>query len=248
MADVKWIKIAVNIFDNRKIRQIECLPDGDGVIAIWFKILCLAGTVNDCGMIYMTKDIPYTEQMLAVEFKRPLALIQMAMRVFEQFGMIEVVDEIIHVSNWEKYQNIEAMERIRDQTRQRVAAHRERKALNEACNVTVTQCNATDKEEDIDKSKKENIYRRFTPPTITEVSDYCKERNNTVDPQRFIDHYTSNGWMVGKTKMKDWKAAVRNWERNNGKTFGSAQKPNSAGSSGEDSRPRFDFTKPRPKV
>ena len=246
MADVKWIKIAVNIFDNRKIRQIECLPDGDGVIAIWFKILCLAGTVNDCGMIYMTKDIPYTEQMLAVEFNRPIALIQMAMRVFQQFSMIEIVDEIIHVSNWERYQNIEAMERIRGQTRQRVAAHRERKALNEACNVTVTQCNATDKEEDIDKIKKESIYRRFTPPTITEVSEYCKERNNTVDPQRFIDHYTSNGWMVGKVKMKDWKATVRNWEKKDAEYNRSTQKPGTSVQASD--RPRFDFTKPRPKV
>lgn len=54
---------------------------------------------------------------------------------------------------------------------------------------------------------------RFAPPTIQEVTDYCFERNNTIDPQRFIDFYTSNGWKVGKNPMKDWKAAVRNWEQ-----------------------------------
>lgn len=54
---------------------------------------------------------------------------------------------------------------------------------------------------------------RFTPPTVEEVFLYCVERKNTVDPQRFVDFYTSKGWMVGKTKMKDWKAAVRNWEK-----------------------------------
>lgn len=54
---------------------------------------------------------------------------------------------------------------------------------------------------------------RFTPPTLEEVEDYCIERNNNVDPERFIDYYTSNGWMVGKNKMKDWKAAVRTWEK-----------------------------------
>lgn len=54
---------------------------------------------------------------------------------------------------------------------------------------------------------------RFIPPTIDEVTAYCRERNNTVDPERFIDHYTANGWMVGKNKMKDWKASVRTWER-----------------------------------
>ena len=57
--------------------------------------------------------------------------------------------------------------------------------------------------------------KRFTPPTVEQVAEYCKERNNAVDPQKFIDHYTANGWKVGKNKMKDWKAAVRTWERNN---------------------------------
>ena len=55
--------------------------------------------------------------------------------------------------------------------------------------------------------------KRFTPPTVDEVRAYCQERGNTVDPQRFVDYYSSNGWMVGRTKMKDWKAAVRNWEQ-----------------------------------
>lgn len=59
--------------------------------------------------------------------------------------------------------------------------------------------------------------RRFTPPTVEEVQDYCWERGNGVDPQRFVDYYTSNGWMVGKNKMKDWKAAVRTWEQKESK-------------------------------
>ena len=55
--------------------------------------------------------------------------------------------------------------------------------------------------------------KRFTPPTVDEVRAYCQERGNNVDPQRFVDYYSSNGWMVGKSKMKDWKAAVRTWEQ-----------------------------------
>lgn len=53
---------------------------------------------------------------------------------------------------------------------------------------------------------------RFVKPTVEEIADYCAERKNGIDPQRFFDYYESNGWMVGKTHMKDWKAAVRNWE------------------------------------
>ena len=64
--------------------------------------------------------------------------------------------------------------------------------------------------------------KRFAPPTLEEVKAYCSERNNNVDAARFIDYYTANGWLIGKNKMKDWKAAVRTWERNNfnTKTYG----------------------------
>lgn len=75
--------------------------------------------------------------------------------------------------------------------------------------------NVTQSIEYRDKSidKKENIKeKRFYPPTLEEVTTYCNERNNRVDPNRFIDYYTSKGWMIGKNKMKDWKACVRTWE------------------------------------
>ena len=64
----------------------------------------------------------------------------------------------------------------------------------------------------IDKNNKEKTYR-FTPPTVDEVKAYCQERKNNVDPERFVNFYASKGWMIGKSKMKDWKAAVRGWEK-----------------------------------
>lgn len=218
--DIKWIKLATNIFDNKKIKQIETLPDGDSIIVIWFKLLALAGSVNDNGFVYFTKDIPYTDQMLAAYFNRPLTTIQMAISIFEKYGMIEIVDNVIFVSNWEKYQNVDAMERIREQTRLRVAKHRELKKIecNVTSNVTVTQSNATDIDKDIDIDKRKDIPKGiskrkcFAPPTVDEVRAYCQERGNNIDPQRFVDFYESKGWFVGKNKMKDWKAAVRNWE------------------------------------
>ena len=180
MADIKWIKIVTDMFDNRKIRQIECLPDGDSIIVIWMKLLCLAGQTNDNGMVYFTKDIPYTEQMLSQQFNRPLTTIQMALKTFEQFGMVELVDNILHISNWEKYQNIEGMEKIREQTRKRVAKHRANQKLlesNVTCNVTVTQSNATDKDIDKDKDIENNIH------TATAVR---------IDYQHYVDLYNSH--------------------------------------------------------
>ena len=161
MAEIKWIKIVTDIFDNRKIKQIESLPDGDTIIVIWFKLLCLAGVINDNGSIYITQEIPYTEETLATQFNRPLATIQLAMKTFQAFGMIEVINDVLHISNWENYQNIEGMEKIREQTRKRVAKHRKNQRLklkSGNANVTlhVTQSNATDKNRK-DKKRKEEI-------------------------------------------------------------------------------------------
>lgn len=72
--------------------------------------------------------------------------------------------------------------------------------------------NNKDKDKDIVKAKAK--VKRFVKPTIEEVADYCNERNNDVDAEKFYDYYSSNGWKVGKNAMKDWKASVRTWEKN----------------------------------
>lgn len=176
MPDVKWIKLATDIFDNRKIRQIEAMPEGDSIIVIWIKLLCLAGNVNDNGFVYLTKEIPFTDQMLATEFNRPLLTVQLALKTFLQFGMIEIIDNVLFLSGWEKYQNTAGLDRIREQTRKRVANYRERKALLEAsktADVTlhVTQCNAA--EEEIEKEIEIDIEEELEiPVAAAEKTNY----------------------------------------------------------------------------
>lgn len=232
MADVKWIRLATEVFDNRKIKQIEKMPDGDSIIVIWFKLLCLAGNINAGGMIYFTSEIPYTEEMLATEFNIPIQKLQtlkLALLTFQNFHMIEIIDNVFYISSWEKYQNIEGLEKIREQNRIRKQKERNRKSIE--CHVTVTeevaQCHATDKEidKDIDKNIKKSS--RFTPPTQEEVQAYCTERHNQVDAEQFIDFYSSKGWKVGNQSMKDWKAAVRTWERRDNKQPQQKQQPKS---------------------
>jgi len=89
------------------------------------------------------------------------------------------------------------------------------------------------KERDKSMSAKPTATKKFIPPTVQEVAAYCRERGNSVDPERFTDFYTSKGWMVGKNKMKDWKSAVRTWEGNQkqGGTPNGSSKPHN-----EDSR------------
>lgn len=138
--DVKWIKIATDIFDNRKIRLIEKMPEGDSLVLIWFKLLCLAGSINDSGTIYITKEVPYTDETLSHLFNKPINITRLALNVFKQFEMIEIIDDFILLSNWDKYQNIAGLELIREKTRLRVAKHREnqQKISNVTSNVTVT--------------------------------------------------------------------------------------------------------------
>lgn len=184
MADVKWIKVATEMFDNRKIKQIETLPDGDVIIVIWMKLLCLAGNLNEQGFIYFTKEIPYTEEMMAHEFNRPINTVRLALQTFERFNMIEIINDVIMVSNWEKYQNAEGMDKIREQTRLRVAKHREKKKQlllsqtndNVSCNVTVTQDNAI--EEDKEKEKEEE----------KELEEE-REKRDRVNYQEIVDMY-----------------------------------------------------------
>ncbi len=224
--EVKWIKIATDIFDNKKIKQIECQPDGDSIIVVWFKLLCLAGNTNDSGMVYITKDIPYTEQMLSIQFNRPLDLVQNALNVFQKFGMIHIVDDILHVSNWEKYQNVDGLERIREQTRKRVEKHRNKNKLlqldscNVTCNATETQCNAIDK--DIDKKENKNIIDTVVSmynetcvsfPKCTAVSEKRKKSikarlNNGYTVEDFktvFDKAEASTFLKGGNK-NDWKA------------------------------------------
>lgn len=224
MADIKWIKITTDIFDNRKIRQIEALPDGDTIIVIWVKLICLAGSINDGGYVYFTKEIPYTDQTLSTQFNRPLHTIQLALQTFRQFNMIEIVDDILKISNWEKYQNVDGMEKIKEQTRLRVQKHREKQKqieCNVTRNVTVTQSNAIDIdiEEDIDKNKnkKKNINtstssdekNRSQPSTVPSVIELILNDKSLFpvhqeDIDLWTELYPSVDIMQELRKMKGW--------------------------------------------
>lgn len=203
MADVKWIKIATNMFDNRKIKLIEVMPEGDAIIAIWFKLLCLAGTTNDSGTVYFTKDIPYTEEMLASIFNRPLTTVRLAIATFKKFEMVEIVDDFIQISNWEKYQNSDKLEQLKQQNRERQKRwYDKQKTLdNNNSNVSLTlgltQPNAIDKEEDKDKEVlKENIIKEKNQPFSPKIPKELQELFDFWNSKGIVVHRTINEKMV----------------------------------------------------
>lgn len=115
MSDVKWIKISTSIFDDEKIQLIEAMPDADTVLVIWLKLLVQAGKVNHAGEIHMEEGIPYTDEMLSTIFRRPLNSVRLALQIFQKFKMIEIVDGNIGIVNWNKHQNVDGMEKIKEQ-------------------------------------------------------------------------------------------------------------------------------------
>ncbi|MGO3019011.1 MAG: phage replisome organizer N-terminal domain-containing protein [Anaerococcus sp.] len=153
MAGISWIKLSVNIFDDEKIKLIKSIPEGDAIILIWIQLLCLAGKTNDNGAVYIGQHMSYTDEMISTICNQPLNTVRLALQTFEQFEMINLdQDGLISISNWEKHQNVEGMERVREQTRKRVAKFRAKQKELESSNANVTLRNATDKNR-IDKNK-----------------------------------------------------------------------------------------------
>mgnify|MGYP003143570560 CR=1 FL=1 len=159
MAEIKWIKITVDIFDDEKIKLIDTLPDRDCTLVIWFKLLALTGKKNESGLLFMSPQMPYTDEMLATIFNRPINNVRLALKTFTDFGMIEIhKDNVINVVNWEKHQNIDGMDKIREQNRIRKQNQRLRqKQLQDKSHVTSRDDHATDKKKiRIEENKKKN--------------------------------------------------------------------------------------------
>lgn len=237
MAEVKWIKIVTDVFDDEKVLLIESLPESDGIIVIWFKLLCLAGKQNNSGVFLMNNKIPYTEEMLAAIFRRPLSTVKLALRTFEDFGMIEIVDGVITIPNWNKHQSLDQLELAREQTRKRVAKHRAKQKekvlglpektevteCNVTCNGEVTQSNADrldiDKNKnrldiDKDKNKEKNTkhkYGEYKHVLLTD-SEYNKllEQYGSSGIEEIITYLDEYLEMKG-TKYKSHYMVIKKW-------------------------------------
>lgn len=189
MADVKWIKITTDIFDDEKILLIEGLPSSDEIIVIWFKLLILAGKQNNNGVFLMNERIPYTDEMLATIFRRDINIVRLALKTFEQFGMLELVDNVITIPNWNKHQQLDSYEKKKQQDRERQKARRaEQKVLalgtkdmnknsegekkSRDSRENVAENRGLDKEVDIDKELKEKVKKE--KPTKSALDDLLK--------------------------------------------------------------------------
>ena len=159
MNGLKWIKICSDIFDHEKILMIESLPNADNIIVIWFKLLCLAGKSNNSGVFLMNDKIAYSDEMLAAIFRRDVKIVRMALKTFQDFAMIEIINDTVTIPNWSKYQTLDAYEKKKERDRiyqqnrrkkQKLLAEKSKKSSDKSLDPSVDVATL---EEDIDKER-----------------------------------------------------------------------------------------------
>lgn len=155
MAEVKWIKIVTDVFDDEKILMIETMPEADTIIVIWFKLLCLAGKQNNSGVFQMGQ-MPYTDEMFSTIFRRPLNTVRLALKTFERFGMIEIVHNTVTIPNWGKHQNIDQIESRNAYMKNYMREYREKQKLISSGNANC-KANSKSNVSEADKNREEEI-------------------------------------------------------------------------------------------
>ncbi len=212
VADIKWIKITTNMFEDEKIRLIDAMPERDTIHYVWIRLLVQAGKTNSNGFIFLGENIPYTDEMLSTIFCRPLTSIRLALKTLKDFRMIEVdEDNLIKIINWEKHQNVEGMERVREQNKIRAKNFRDKKKqLKEPVKVKkneeteILDCNG---DKSVQNSEEVNS-------NVTELkSNVMQNKNNvTVTKENKRESKSKN---QSKKKIKNKRESKKKTEEEN---------------------------------
>ena len=227
MADISWIKLKTTMFDDEKIRLIQAIPDSNAILVIWIRLLVLAGKTNDDGLIYIQRNMPYSDEMLATLFSENLNTIRLALTTLSNFNMIDINDDgLIAISNWEKHQNVDGMDQIRLKNAERNRRYRERKKQLELDDSVISHVTSrdgtdididievdTDKELDkeIDKEYKNIGEQDFNFPaylsqeSIDAVKKGKKENYNKRIPIAYLNQVTGKSYkfIESNTKLVD---------------------------------------------
>lgn len=217
MAEVKWVKLTTDMFDNRKIKHLRRLPEGNNIVLIWVMLLTMAGRCNSGGMIFLTENIPYTPKMLADELDFEENTVLLALRVLEQLDMIVTDNGFFKIAGWEEYQNIEGMDKIREQNRLRKQRQRDKNRLLETVSrdshATVTDGHAIEVDKDKEKDKDIDLITTTTTgaaPSLTVVYLYfreCLDDGASKEAEKFYAYNENKGW----TCLPNWKATADLW-------------------------------------
>lgn len=228
-----WLKLQEDFFGSKRIKKLRKLAGGDTYTIIYLKMQLIA--MKNGGILEYTGLEPTFAEELALDLDEEADNVSITVNYLLNCGLLETSNNIEYFVPYAV-----ANTGSEGASADRMRKLRERKASQ--CDVKVTTSDAisdagvthalqvgdVEKEKEIEIEKEKDIYsastaapppkktksNKFVKPTVEEVRTYCNERGNSVDPQQFIDHYESNGWKIGRNSMKNWKAAVRTWEKN----------------------------------
>ena len=220
MAEIRWIKLTVNMFDDEKIRLIQAMPESDAILVIWIRLLSLAGKTNSDGQIYIDENMAYSDEMLSTLFNKPVNIIRLALQTLKSFGMIDIFNNgVIFVNNWEKHQNVEGMDKIRLQTAERNRKYREKKKqkqLETERDVSVTSRDATDIELELEieldkESNKDYVGQPDDTIPYKEIISYLNEKANKKFKPATSKYQTliKARWNEGQ-RVEDFKKVIDN--------------------------------------
>ena len=213
-----WLKLKKDFFKRHDIRIIESMPNGIEISHFYVKLML--ESVDHDGELRLNEEDPYTPEMLAVVTNTELDIVNKAFDVLKKFKLVEIAPDgtiILRkvktmIDSASDSDGARRMRRLREQRANNLCEQANKTCeQNEQERTKRNESKSKSKEIDIKRNTKE---KRFSVPTLEEVSSYCQERNNGVDAERFINYYESKGWKVGSSPMKDWRAAVRTWEKN----------------------------------
>lgn len=231
MADIKWIKLDTGIFDDEKIKIILSMPEGKSMLIIWLKLLCLAGRINNSGVLMVNKTIPYTVEMLGAVFGEQDQIMRLAVDTFERLGMVDEYNGALLIPNWEKHQNGYKLELIREQTKARVEQYRERQKLSVTQNSVTSALqvrNVTLQNQELrTKNQETKRVRGAAAPARTQRGEYgwvkltdeeyarLQADLGEAELARCIRYVDESAQGTGnKNKWKDWALIIRRCARN----------------------------------
>ena len=210
-----WLKLDRNFFKRHDIRIIEDMPNGKEYVLFFMKLL--VESIDHEGRLRFNELIPYNYQMLATITNTNIDIVRSAIKMFQSLELLQIWDDkTIYINDTQKMLGTKTEWAVKKaEWRAKQIEYKDNEGQKKDI---VRQEKEIEKEIelDIDKDRPKKRVHKFTPPTLEEVSAYCLERKNNINPQYFIDYQQAREWVLSNgKKMKDWKATIRYWEQNN---------------------------------
>ena len=218
-----WLKLKKDFFKRHDIKILEAMPDGH--VSVLFYLKLMLESIDHDGMLRFSDEVPYTPEMLAIITDTGIDNVNESLDRLQKLGLLNITQDgtivIDKVKSMTGFETEWAKKKREWREKQGQKEDKEGQREDNVLDVS-SQCPTRDRVRDRVRDRDRDIEKRnvkekrtiFVPPTVEEVSAYCLERQNGIDAQKFVDYYQSKGWVVGKSKMKDWKACVRTWEGN----------------------------------